>query len=411
MRHPLGISIVGGLLVSQALTLYTTPVIFLYLDRFGNWLGRLWSRFYLRADARAIWRESGHEARRGAFRRGAGRSSLLALAAARRRARLSPPRRDRSRAITRNSRAGSSRTPRDDFAKGDVVAKSSAIRDSTRSKRRSPISNQTLKADEANYREALALIAEARAGLFPDRQLQSVAHALERRLDSCRPPRRRGERHVDARPLGQSAPHDRRAGRRGRRPAPPTSPTRRSRAIGARARLFPSCARPTRSHDLLADTVNQYTALARHHAEPIHRGHRRKSDVITAQALVLAAQAQEINTGVARAQNEHAIAVLMGRPPAGLSIPHGKLADDVPQCAGAAALDAARASPGHRRGRADDAGAERGDRRRDRRLLSRHHAERRLRLFGRSVHQSARRPPIRSGPTACRSRRRCSTAA
>jgi len=38
LRRPMGISIVGGLLVSQFLTLYTTPVIYLYLDRFGLWL-------------------------------------------------------------------------------------------------------------------------------------------------------------------------------------------------------------------------------------------------------------------------------------------------------------------------------------------------------------------------------------
>jgi multidrug efflux pump len=41
LRRPLGIAIVGGLAVSQMLTLYTTPVIYLYLDRFGLWLGSL----------------------------------------------------------------------------------------------------------------------------------------------------------------------------------------------------------------------------------------------------------------------------------------------------------------------------------------------------------------------------------
>jgi multidrug efflux pump len=37
LRRPLGISIVGGLIVSQVLTLYTTPVVYLYLDRFRLW--------------------------------------------------------------------------------------------------------------------------------------------------------------------------------------------------------------------------------------------------------------------------------------------------------------------------------------------------------------------------------------
>ena len=46
LRQPLGISIVGGLVVSQALTLYTTPVIYLYLDRFGDWCSRAWNRFH-----------------------------------------------------------------------------------------------------------------------------------------------------------------------------------------------------------------------------------------------------------------------------------------------------------------------------------------------------------------------------
>jgi multidrug efflux pump len=50
LRRPLGISIVGGLIVSQLLTLYTTPVIYLYLDRLRLWGGRRWRirhpRFY-----------------------------------------------------------------------------------------------------------------------------------------------------------------------------------------------------------------------------------------------------------------------------------------------------------------------------------------------------------------------------
>jgi multidrug efflux pump subunit AcrB len=40
LRRPLGVSIVGGLLLSQVLTLYTTPVIYLYMDRLARWLGR-----------------------------------------------------------------------------------------------------------------------------------------------------------------------------------------------------------------------------------------------------------------------------------------------------------------------------------------------------------------------------------
>jgi HAE1 family hydrophobic/amphiphilic exporter-1 len=41
IRQPLGYSIVGGLLVSQLLTLYTTPVVYLYLDRLSRFLSRL----------------------------------------------------------------------------------------------------------------------------------------------------------------------------------------------------------------------------------------------------------------------------------------------------------------------------------------------------------------------------------
>ena len=46
LRQPLGISIAGGLIVSQLLTLYTTPVIYLELDKLRQWARRRWTRRY-----------------------------------------------------------------------------------------------------------------------------------------------------------------------------------------------------------------------------------------------------------------------------------------------------------------------------------------------------------------------------
>jgi len=44
LRRPLGIAIVGGLFISQILTLYTTPVVYIYLDRFRLWCLRTFTR-------------------------------------------------------------------------------------------------------------------------------------------------------------------------------------------------------------------------------------------------------------------------------------------------------------------------------------------------------------------------------
>src|SRR5438874_5661107 len=49
LREPLGIAIVGGLILSQLLTLYTTPVVYLYVDRFNTW----WTRTVRRRPAEA----------------------------------------------------------------------------------------------------------------------------------------------------------------------------------------------------------------------------------------------------------------------------------------------------------------------------------------------------------------------
>jgi hypothetical protein len=43
LRRPLGITIVGGLIVSQMLTLFTTPVVYIYIDRLRLWLAGIFS--------------------------------------------------------------------------------------------------------------------------------------------------------------------------------------------------------------------------------------------------------------------------------------------------------------------------------------------------------------------------------
>ncbi len=60
LRRPLGISIVGGLIVSQLLTLYTTPVIYLYLDHLSLW----WRGVRAQGVARARGVAAGFAARR-----------------------------------------------------------------------------------------------------------------------------------------------------------------------------------------------------------------------------------------------------------------------------------------------------------------------------------------------------------
>jgi NodT family efflux transporter outer membrane factor (OMF) lipoprotein len=81
---------------------------------------------------------------------------------------------------------------------------------------------------------------------------------------------------------------------------------------------------------LLDTTVVQFRRALQITENQYKAGTAPRSDVLTAQTQLLTTQAQAINVGVARAQFEHAIAVLMGRPPAELAVSAGRLPTIIP---------------------------------------------------------------------------------
>jgi NodT family efflux transporter outer membrane factor (OMF) lipoprotein len=189
------------------------------------------------------------------------------------------------------------------------------------------VSNQTLKADEANYRQALALIAEARAGLFPTLSFNPS-------LTRSGPP---GGNDLNAQISGSWTldvwGRVRRQIEEEGANAQVSSADLANATLSAQSALalaYVQLREADSLHDLLADTVVQYQRALQIAQNQYNAGTTAKSDVITQQAQLLSAQAQEINTDVARKQNEHAIAALMGKPPSEVSVPHGALSQRVP---------------------------------------------------------------------------------
>ncbi len=188
------------------------------------------------------------------------------------------------------------------------------------------ISNQTLKADEANYRQALALINEARAGLFPTvtgtgsaTRSSPAATSLAAEASGSWTLDVWGQvrRAIEAQTAGAKA----------------SAATLANATLSEQSALALAYVQVREADslvDLLTRTVDEYKRSLTITQNQYNAGTAAKSDVITAQAQVLNAQAQLINAGVIRAQSEHAVAVLVGRPPAGLSISHRPLSTHVP---------------------------------------------------------------------------------
>ena len=188
------------------------------------------------------------------------------------------------------------------------------------------VSNQTIKADEANYRQALALINEARAGLFPTINGTGSATRSSPAQTSLTA-EASGAWTLDIWGQIRRAIESQQAGAEANAAILANATLASQSAL---ALAYVTLREADSLEDLLAGTIEDYKRSVTITQNQYNAGTAAKSDVITAQAQLLNAQAALIAAGVTRAQSEHAIAVLMGRPPAGLSIPHGSLATRVP---------------------------------------------------------------------------------
>jgi NodT family efflux transporter outer membrane factor (OMF) lipoprotein len=207
------------------------------------------------------------------------------------------------------------------------------------------VSNQTLAASYAAWREAQAVVAETRAGLFPT--LAATAGVNRSGTGSSGAGSNfsnsgfgSGGITRTSGSLEASASWDLDVwGRIRRTIESDIAGAQASEADVANARLSAQGTLATdffvlRAADaldkLLSDTVRDYQRSLQITQNQYDAGVAARSDVITAQVQVENTQAELVNVGVARAQYEHAIAVLTGHPPADLTIAAGALAMDLP---------------------------------------------------------------------------------
>jgi NodT family efflux transporter outer membrane factor (OMF) lipoprotein len=199
------------------------------------------------------------------------------------------------------------------------------------------VSNQSVRQSYANYQEALAEVRVARASLFPTigitgnvaRERTSTGTLSSVSNISSTPS---GARIVNGGTLEANASWDIDLWGQVRRQIEEQSATAQaSEATLANATLSEQIALATAvidlrvtdaDIDLLTHTVAAYTDFLRVVTDQDHAGTVPPSDLVSARTQLENARASLINLGVARAQYEHAIAVLVGRNPEEVDIPH-----------------------------------------------------------------------------------------
>lgn len=196
------------------------------------------------------------------------------------------------------------------------------------------ISNQTLKADYAAYEQARAIVREVRAGLFPVVELNGGATRSGGGENTGSAAKSSGTFEGTVSWVPDIWGKIRRQIQSSGAAAQVSAADLANATLSARASLASDYVN-LRAQDalitLLKKTVKAYQRSLTITENQEKAGVTSPLDVVTARSQLEGTQAQLINAGVARAQYEHAIAVLVGRPPAELSLAPGKLMVEVPE--------------------------------------------------------------------------------
>jgi NodT family efflux transporter outer membrane factor (OMF) lipoprotein len=203
------------------------------------------------------------------------------------------------------------------------------------------VSNQTIKVAVAAYDEAVAVIREAQAGYFPtvtDSYTATDSHGGTI-TNSSGSSLTRATTSATYNPVANATWDLDVWGRIRRDVESEAAAAQVSAADLQNATLSEQAALATayfnlRASDslktLLDRTVVAYKKTLEITRNQYNAGTASQADVATAETLVLNTEAEAIAVGVVRAQYEHAIAVLIGRPPADLTLTPGALANNVP---------------------------------------------------------------------------------
>jgi NodT family efflux transporter outer membrane factor (OMF) lipoprotein len=198
------------------------------------------------------------------------------------------------------------------------------------------VSNQTVRQDYANYQEALAEVRVANSSLFPT--IGATGSTVRQRYSSAQTTTGRGIVNSGALEGTVSWAPDiwgqvRREIEENAATAQASEATLANAALSEQVTLATSVIglRITDANiDLLQQTVKAYQDYLRVVGDQQQAGTVPPSDLITAQTQLESAQSSLIALGVSRAQYEHAIAVLVGKNPEDLDIPHSTALPTLP---------------------------------------------------------------------------------